>query len=133
MNELLLIFATVTQTFNLSPGLLSSICYVESTHKVRAIHVNDGGSDSLGLCQIKLTTAKSFGYKGTAKELHNSPFINAYYAGKYIRHQLNRYNGDVIKAIAAYNAGIYRISNDGRSPKNKLYVAKVLKAWSEHR
>ena len=130
MNELLLIFAMVTQTYSLPPKLLSALCYVESGHKVTAINVNDGGADSLGVCQIKLTTAKLVGYKGTAKELHKSPFLNISFAGKYLKKQLTRYNGDIVQAIAAYNAGRCRFNNKGQI-KNRIYVSKVLKAWAD--
>lgn len=130
MNELILMFAMVTQTYNLPPKLLSGICYVESGHKVKAINVNDGGADSLGVCQIKLETAKLVGYRGTAKELHHSAFMNISYAGKYLRKQLDRYHDDVIQAVAAYNAGCCRFNAKGQI-KNRLYVAKVLKAWAD--
>jgi soluble lytic murein transglycosylase-like protein len=132
MSELLLIFATVTQSFTLPVGLLSSICYVESRHQVKAININDGGANSLGICQIKLDTAKAIGYKGTAKDLHHSPFLNAFYAGKYLKKQLNRYDNDIVKAIAAYNAGKCRFNAKGLV-MNRKYVQKVMNEWVNHK
>lgn len=129
MGTLILVFSMVTQTFNLPPGLLSAVCFVESRHKTHAINLDDGGSPSLGVCQIKLKTAQMLGFKGSALELQNAA-PNVFYAGKYLRYQLNRYNGDVEKAIAAYNAGRHKEDTNGMTLNNK-YVSRVLSSWSE--
>jgi len=55
------------------------------------------------------------------------PEVNAYYAAKYIRKQLNRYNGNQFRAIAAYNAGKVKIKNN--TYINHKYVNKVNAAW----
>lgn len=114
------IFLTVSLQLNLPPGLLSSVCYVESRHNPAAIHHDDGGSDSLGLCQIKLSTARWLGFKGTEQDLMN-PQINAHYAGAYLRYQLNRY-GSVKKAVTAYNIGHAVLTTT-------KYQIKVYKEW----
>ena len=131
MNTLALTFVMVSQAFQLPQGLLSAVCFVESKHVVKALNINDGGSSSYGACQIKLATAQFVGYKGTEKELHN-PQVNIYYAGKYLRHQLNRYDNDILKSVAAYNAGTHRINAQGLT-MNRKYVGKVFSAWSENR
>lgn len=131
MTGLILVFATITQTFNLPDGLLSALCYVESGHDYQAVNINDGGSSSYGVCQIKLSTAQLLGFKGTEKSLRK-PSTNIYYAGKYLRSQLNRYDNDITKAVAAYNAGTYKVNKRGLT-RNIKYVNKVLLAWSENR
>lgn len=128
LTTLLLIFTAYTHDLALPKGLLPSLCYIESNYKINAIHKDDGGGDSLGVCQIKLTTAKLLGFKGTQKELMK-PEINIKYAAKYLKKQLNRYKNDSLKAIAAYNAGTYRENRNGMA-KNKKYVNKVLLSWS---
>jgi soluble lytic murein transglycosylase-like protein len=125
---LLLAFSAATQTFALPQGLLSAVCFVESTHNAKAVHLDDGGENSVGLCQLHLSTAKWLGYKGIEKGLYDAK-INAYYAAKYLRYQLNRYDGNVTKAIAAYNAGSYRVNAKGQI-KNRIYVQKVTNAWA---
>lgn len=125
---LILAFALTSQTFNLPPGLLSSLCYVESRHNVNAIHIDDGGSPSLGICEIKLHTARLLGFTGTQKDLMNAN-VNIYYAGKYLKQQLDRYKQNQFKAIAAYNAGSYRVDQIGAT-RNWLYVKKVVDVWS---
>lgn len=129
--ELMLAFTVATQTFALPQGLVSAVCFTESRHNVKAIHFNDGGEDSLGLCQVHLGTARDLGFKGTRKEL-SDPRTNIYYSAKYLNHQLSRYNGSIYKAVAAYNAGTYRL-NDSGQVKNKQYVRKVFTAWAEGR
>jgi len=112
-----------------TPGLLPSICWVESNYR-NVINEFDGGSPSYGICQIKLNTAnwmKEY-HKITGPVLDETdlmePKINTLYAGLYIKYQLNRYNGDIECAISAYNAG--------RCIKgNKKYVKKVLKRLNE--
>lgn len=121
----------MTQTYHLPTGLLSALCYVESTHQAHVVNYADGSDDSLGLCQVQLNTAKMFKFKGSKKELMK-PKINVTYAAKYLRKQLARYHGDVYKAIGAYNSGTYLPSIYGGAV-NKQYIQKVLLAWSEQR
>jgi soluble lytic murein transglycosylase-like protein len=127
MTTMILMFASITNALNLPEGLLSSLCYVESKHNANIVHYNDKGSDSLGICQIKYTTAKELGYKGTPDKLVKDPKTNAFYAGKYLNKQLNKYN-NYSCAIAAYNAGKCRLNKNGQI-KNKVYVDKVLNTW----
>lgn len=126
---LALAFTMVSQAFTLPPGLLSAVCYVESRHDTSALSPHDGGSASIGICQIKLATAKSVGFVGKQKDL-KVPDTNIYYAGKLLKKQLIRYDNDPVKAIAAYNAGKHRVNKHGLV-MNRKYVSKVLKAWVE--
>lgn len=103
---------------NVNPALLKGLCYKESTHNPSAYVQNDGGSPSIGLCQIKLATARAMGFKGLTVGLFD-PFTNANYAAKYLRHQYERYHSWK-KAISAYNAG-------HASHKNTKYVKRVIK------
>ena len=120
--NLLSIFVSVSSFYALPPGLLSAVCYVESKHKEEVVHVKDGNSDSIGVCQIKYATAVDLGFKGTPEELKYS-IVNIEYAGRYLKKMLVKYE-DTSKAISAYNAG-HPVSF------NKKYVAKVYKAWKE--
>lgn len=128
---LALALLSASQSFELPKGMLSAICWVESTHRTHLISHNDGKGNSVGVCQIKLSTAKLVGFSGTEKELLH-PSVNTYYAAKYLKKQLGRYDGDVLKAIAAYNAGTYR-AGTSTFALNQKYVDKVLKAWDEQR
>lgn len=131
MNTLLVAFMSTTAVLGLPPGLLSAMCFVESSHKINAVHYQDGKGDSLGVCQIKEASAAMVGFKGTRKELMN-PTLNVYFAGKLLKHQIDRYNGDLRKAVSAYNAGSHRAAPSGLAFNHK-YVGKVFTAWSEDR
>ncbi len=98
------IFTAVTVQYGLPSDLLPALCYVESKHRVNAIHRNDGQGHSIGVCQIKLKTAKHMGFKGTEQQLLN-PKTNIKYAALYLKHQIKRYNGQVNKGVIAYNQG----------------------------
>lgn len=127
--SLALLFSAVSATFNLPDGLLSAISYVESRHRIITVGLEKDGGYSLGLCQVKHMTAKYMGFSGDEDDLMR-PEINAYYAGKYLRYQLDRYNQDVDKAVAAYNAGHYAVNSYGQI-MNRKYVYRVRQAWSE--
>ena len=101
------------------PALVSAVCFVESGHKPSAYVAMDGQSASYGLCQIKLSTARDMGFKGTAHELME-PATNALYAAKYLRWQYERY-GIWAKAVSAFNCG--RVCN------NPGYVSRVRKVY----
>lgn len=132
MGTLAATFMLVSSIWNLPPGLISALCYVESGHNANAIHRHDGHTDSLGVCQIKFQVAKGIGFKGTASQLQTDPYINAYFAAKLLHRHLVRYSGDPRKAIAAYNAGRHRVNDQGLT-KNRKYVGKVFRAWAENK
>lgn len=132
LGTIALLLTSISVTTDLPKGLLSALCFVESSHRPAAVNQDDRGSASIGLCQIKLETARLVGFKGTAKQLQTDPKVNAMYAAKYLKKQLNRYSGDVRKAVAAYNAGTYFPRRDGLA-MNQSYVNKVFKAWAEKR
>lgn len=130
MNSLILVYALATSSFNLPQGLMSAVCYTESGHNVRAIHKDDGSENSMGICQMHPSTARLVGFRGPDYRLMD-PKINIHYAAKYLQHQIIRYNGDVVKAVAAYNAGSYRKAVKGA--KNQKYVDKVFLNWASNR
>ena len=110
-------------------NILKGICYTESKFKIKALNKFDAGSPSYGLCQIKYGTAKAMGFKGTRKELMSAQ-VNMKYAAKYLRYQIDRYNGDIRKAVLAYNAGSYKAKVKTKKYEiayNESYYKKVLK------
>lgn len=128
------------------PGvLLLAICTHESS-LTNIMVPHDGDSASYGLCQIKESTARSLGFKGSVSgPLKFSPVFpntmepvgkaeglmvpqtNAKYAAKYLKLQLQRYNGDFCMATAAYNAGTYSPSTKKPGkPRNYKYIEQVI-------
>lgn len=100
--------------------LLLAICTVESSLNPKAIHLHDGDGTSYGLCQIKEATARDMGFQSKTKVLMDM-HVNAYYAAKYLAHQMEKYGDDWLRAIAGYNRGSskFHISN-------QEYVIRVL-------
>ena len=109
----------------ISGAILVAVCSHESGLRNTVVK-NDGGSPSIGICQVKQETAVMLGYKGTPEGLMN-PQTNAKYAAKYLKKQYDRYQ-NWCKAIAAYNAGRYNESlREPGHPKNLKYVLNVRK------
>lgn len=107
-------------------SLLLAVCWGEGSfrHDKKLTHV-DGGSKSHGTCQVKMETAnfmdKLFGHriKATALRLENTK-INAFYAAKFLKYQLARYEDDWQLAIDAYNRGTAK-------SRHTKYVKKFIK------
>jgi len=113
----------------LSPQLLGALCWVESNHNPYVTNFDDNGAHSHGICQIKLATARSVGFMDNPMNLYYVR-INARYAAKYLKFQLDRYGGKWIYAVAAYNAGhLYR--NKKGTIVNINYVNKVFSNLKE--
>lgn len=123
--DLAFIFLATSVTLGLPPGLLDSVCFVESGHNHKAYVEKDGNSPSHGICQLKLAAARQVGFKGSAKDLMK-PETNIYYSGKFLRYQYGRYK-NWARAVTAYNRG--SSTGDGSSG----YLAKVFARYADYR
>jgi soluble lytic murein transglycosylase-like protein len=65
-----------------------------------------GSGGAIGLMQIKLATARSLGYTGTAEGLRD-PATNLMYGIKYLAGAFRAANGDHDRAVHYYAAGYY--------------------------
>lgn len=130
MNNIALVIYMAATSYQVDPTVLYSLCNVESNLNPAAVNKHDGGpgQHSLGLCQVKYTTARLMGMPADRNCVNShklrrcslmQPEINATYAAAYLRYQLDRYRGNIRKAISAYNAGTY-------TRRNSKYVRKVL-------
>lgn len=119
------LFLAATIQYGLPANLLSSLCYVESKHDIHAYHKDDGKGNSVGVCQIKIGTARMLGFKGTERQLMN-PYINIHYAALYLSHQIKRYNGNITYGIISYNIGSRKMLTSSK------YSSKVYKEWRKH-
>jgi soluble lytic murein transglycosylase-like protein len=111
--------------FDLSPALIEAVVWQESRWRAQAV----SSAGARGLAQLMPGTAREMGVDP------DDPFANLEGGARYLREQLDRFGGDVEKALAAYNAGPGRvIAADGipaiRETQN--YVASVMGRLSNH-
>ena len=112
---------------NLDPALVAAVIYRES--KFRDVTSEAGAK---GLMQILPSTAQFIAHRtgGTRFELRDlaDPQINISYGSWYLRYLLDRYDGNAVAAVAAYNAGHERVDDWGGSG---LEVADIRFAETE--
>lgn len=108
---------------NVPYEFLLAICMVESNLDAKIIGDGHQPEPSVGLCQIKPSTAKIYGAKGTVKELKN-PYNNAFYAASHLYKLLNKHDGNWDYAAAEYNFGTLKLNPKGKI-WNRGYVKKV--------
>jgi soluble lytic murein transglycosylase-like protein len=76
-----------------------------------------GRGGTIGLMQIKLATARSLGYTGTAEGLRD-PDTNLTYAVKYLAGAYRAANGDHRRAMAYYAGGYYYVAKRQRQARH---------------
>ena len=117
--------AELSRRFDLSPSLLEALVWQE--RRWRAGAVSHAGAR--GLAQLMPGTAR---YLGVDPE---DPMENLEGGARYLREQLDRFDGDLEKALAAYNAGPARVIRAGGVPnirETKLYVAAIMGRLADH-
>jgi len=118
--ELDAIFAEAGRRYNLSPDLLKAVAKVESNFRADAV----SRVGAMGIMQLMPGTAKHLGI--------DDPFDvrqNIFGGARYLREQLDRFDGDIELALAAYNAGWPAVQRHGGVPpirETQNYVQKVL-------
>jgi soluble lytic murein transglycosylase-like protein len=106
--------------YEIDPALIKAIIMAESGYNTNAV----SKSGAKGLMQLMPQTAQSLG----VQDIFN-PHQNIMGGVQYFKHLVNRFNGDVNLALAAYNAGSRNVRNyDGIPPfkATHSYIKKVL-------
>src|SRR5205085_5058679 len=132
---------------HLDPALVAAVIYAESKFDPRP-----SSAGAQGLMQIEPSTAYylanlSGGNRFTASDLA-TPSVNVAYGSYYLRYLLDHYAGDLMLALAAYNAGlsnvdawVARARANGEAlseeaipfPETREYVRRVLRARHDYR
>jgi hypothetical protein len=112
-------------TYKLDPDLVTSVIHAESDFNIHAI----SPKGAQGLMQLMPQTASQLG-------VHNAfdPQANVEAGTRYLRTLLERYNFDLIKALAAYNAGPQRVEQYNGVPpyyETKAYVARIVRDFNK--
>lgn len=111
--------------YRLDPDLVNSVIKAESGFKVRAV----SPKGAQGLMQLMPGTASQLGVPNAF-----DPQANVEGGTRYLRELLERYNFDLVKALAAYNAGPQRVEQFGGVPpyyETRAYVARVVRDFNK--
>lgn len=116
--------AELSERYGLSPKLLAALVWQES--RWRADAVSPAGAR--GLAQLMPATARYLGVDP------DDPYANLEGGARYLREQLDRFDGDLEKALAAYNAGPGRVQQAQGIPRireTQEYVASIMGRLSQ--
>jgi hypothetical protein len=108
---------------SLNPRLLAAVAWAESAYDAAALSVKG----ARGLMQVMPATAERFGVR--AEELWD-PARNVEAGARYLRFLADRFDGDLTRVLAAYNAGEGAVDRYGGVPpyrETRGYVEKVLR------
>jgi soluble lytic murein transglycosylase-like protein len=121
MNE---VINAVSSRHHLDPDLINSVIYAESGFNPRAV----SPKGAQGLMQLMPQTASRLGVANSF-----DPGDNLEGGTRYLRELLERYNFDLIKALAAYNAGPQRVEQYHGVPpyyETQAYVARIIRDFN---
>jgi soluble lytic murein transglycosylase len=132
---------------HLDPALIAAVIYAETKFDART-----SPTGALGLMQIEPQTAKFLAHRSGATTFTitdlGTPQTNIAYGSYYLRFLIDRYNGNIVLALAAYNAGETNVdrwvanarASGGRLTADQIpfsetraYVSRVLWAQNEYR
>ena len=111
--------------YRLDPDLVNSVIKAESGFNARAV----SPKGAQGLMQLMPGTASQLGVPNAF-----DPQANVEGGTRYLRELLERYNFDLVKALAAYNAGPHRVEQFGGVPpyyETRAYVARIVKDFNK--
>jgi hypothetical protein len=108
----------------LDPDFIASVVHAESGFNVKAV----SPKGARGLMQLMPKTAEDLGVTDSF-----DPAANVDAGTRYLRALLDLYNGDVPKALAAYNAGVKRVAQYGGIPpyaETHAYVKRIIAEYN---
>lgn len=121
MNE---VINAVSSRHHLDPDLINSVIHAESGFNPRAV----SPKGAQGLMQLMPQTASRLGVVNSL-----DPSENLEGGTRYLRELLERYNFDLIKALAAYNAGPQRVEQYHGVPpyyETQAYVGRIIRDFN---
>jgi soluble lytic murein transglycosylase len=112
-----------SNTYKVDPALIAAIIKAESNFDPKAV----SWAGARGLMQLMPNTAALVGCQDSF-----DPEQNIMGGTRYIRMMLNRFNGNVALALAAYNSGPERVAKNMAIPEiseTKNYVRTVIRNY----
>ena len=119
------VVAQLAARYDLSPALIEAVVWQESRWRANAV----SPVGARGLAQLMPGTARDLGVDP------DDPIANLEGGARYLREQLDRFDGDLEKALAAYNAGPARVQRAGGIPRireTQVYVSSIMGRLSDH-
>jgi soluble lytic murein transglycosylase-like protein len=113
--------------YRIEPSLVSAVIKVESNWDAKAI----SHKGAMGLMQLMPSTAKEMNIKNPF-----DPEENIEGGTRYLRYLLDKFDGDINLALAAYNAGPGKIEKFRGIPpfkETKQYVKRILSIYNGER
>ncbi len=118
------IVADKASKYEMDPSLLHAVIKTESNGNPRAI----SRKGAMGLMQLMPTTANDLAVRNPF-----DPEENIDGGTRYLKYLIERFNGDLTLALAAYNAGPKAVERTGSVPQiteTKQYVKRVLSLYN---
>jgi Transglycosylase SLT domain len=118
------VISEVSGRHHLDPDLVTSVIHAESGFNPHAV----SPKGAQGLMQLMPQTASQLGVADAF-----DPNANVEGGSRYLRELLERYNFDLIKALAAYNAGPQRVEQYRGVPpyfETRAYVSRVIRDFN---
>jgi soluble lytic murein transglycosylase-like protein len=118
------IIREAAETYDVAPELIKGVIQAESNFNPNAI----SPKGAMGLMQLMPMTARELGVTDPL-----DPASNVMGGTRYLKKLLDRYEGSVPLALAAYNWGMGNLdSHRGRMPaETRNYVAKITRSYRE--
>jgi hypothetical protein len=116
---------SASDRYRLDPDLVNSVIKAESGFNSHAV----SPKGAQGLMQLMPGTASQLGVPNAF-----DPRANVEGGTRYLRELLERYNFDLVKALAAYNAGPQRVEQFRGVPpyyETRAYVARIVKDFNK--
>jgi hypothetical protein len=118
------VVGSASRRYHLDPDLVNSVIRAESGFNAKAV----SPKGAMGLMQLEPRTAAELGVADPF-----DPSANVDGGTRYLRELLVRYDFDLIKALAAYNAGPQRVKQYHGVPpyyETQAYVAKIVRDFN---
>lgn len=118
------VVTNASAAYHLDPDLVNSVIHAESGFNPHAV----SRKGARGLMQLMPSTAAQLGVNDAF-----DPEANVTGGSRYLRELLERYNFDLVKALAAYNAGPLRVEQYRGVPpfrETRAYVARIVHEYN---